>query len=46
MSLDFETFFETNRSIAMAICSLSIFLKVKVEFNSVIYLFLIATKLG
>ena len=33
MSLDFETFVESNRLIAMDICSLSTFLKVKVEFN-------------
>ena len=44
-SLDFETFLESNCSIAMDICSLKTFLKVKVEFNSV-HLFLIASILG
>ena len=37
MSLDFETFLEPNRLIAIDICSLSTFLKVKVEFNSFIF---------
>ena len=45
MSFDFETFLESNRLTAVDICSLSIFLKVKVEFNSV-HLFLIASILG
>ena len=33
--MDFETVLESNRLITMDICSLSIFLKVKVEFNYV-----------
>ena len=45
MLLDFKTFLESNRSIAIDICSLSTFVKVKVEFNSV-HLFLIASILG
>ena len=45
MLLDFETFSESNRLIPVNICSLSIFLKVKDESNSV-HLFLIATILG
>ena len=45
VSLDFETFLQYNRLIEMDICSLSTFLKVKVEFNSV-HLFLIASILG
>ena len=35
MSFDFETFLGSNRLIAVDICSLSTFLKVKVEFSSV-----------
>ena len=35
ISMDFETVLESNRLITMDICSLSIFLKVKVEFNYV-----------
>ena len=42
MSLDFETSLEYNRLIAIDICSLSTFLYVKFEFNSV-HLFLIAS---
>ena len=45
MSLDFQAFLEASRLIAMDICSLLAFLKVKVEFNSV-HLFLIAIILG
>ena len=45
MSFDFETFLRYNRLIAVDICYLSTFLKVKVEFNSV-HLFLIASILG
>ena len=45
VSLDFETFLQYNCLIEMDICSLSTFLKVKVEFNSV-HLFLIASILG
>ena len=37
MSLDFEAFLEPSRLIAIDICSLSTFLKVKVEFNSFIF---------
>ena len=35
ISLDFETFLESSRLITIDICSLSTFLKVKVEFNPV-----------
>ena len=42
LSLDFEAFLEPNCLIVMNICSLSILLKVKAQFNSA-HLFLIAS---
>ena len=45
LSFDLETFLESHRLIAVDICSLSTFLKVKVEFNSV-HIYLITSILG
>ena len=45
MSFEFEIFLESNRLIAVDICSLPTFWRVKVEFNSA-HLFLIASILG